>query len=374
VLNINTLSLGSKVLGYKLFRMIHIPKMLPLGVTVSVTNVCNSKCQTCYIWSLYREKPWLKGKELKTDEFEKIFESIGRNAVWITISGGEPYLRPDLVRICEAAYEHCRPKFLIVPTNCLLPSEIEYKTKKILETYRDSEVVVNLSLDGVDKKHDAIRGVLGNFEKVIVTYDKLRRLRKEYPNFKIGIHSVASRFNINNLLELYEFAKRLEPDTYICEIAEPRNELFNIDKEIAPDISEYENFIKELSKKIKRDYFQKRGLVRLIQAYRLKYYQLAVRELKEKRQVIPCYAGFASCQISSYGDVWPCCILAYNAEMGNLRDTEYNFRKVWFSEQAEKVRRNIKGGQCYCPMANVHYTNVLCNFRALLGVLKNLLV
>ncbi|MDI6905797.1 MAG: radical SAM protein, partial [Candidatus Bathyarchaeia archaeon] len=196
VLNINTLSLGSKVLGYKLFRTIHIPKMLPLSVTVSVTNVCNSRCQTCYIWSLYREKPWLKDKELKTDEFEKIFMNIGRNAVWITISGGEPYLRHDLVRICEAAYEHCHPQILIIPTNCLLPSEIKYKTRKILEIYRNSAVIVNLSLDGIGKKHDVIRGVPGNFEKVISTYNELRELKKELPNLTLGVHSVASRFNI----------------------------------------------------------------------------------------------------------------------------------------------------------------------------------
>jgi len=374
MLNVNTLNLGYKVLGYKLFRTIHIPKMLPLSITVSVTNVCNSKCQTCYVWSLYKEKPWLKEKELKTDEFEKIFESLGKNVVWLTISGGEPYTRPDLVDICEAAYEHCHPKFLVIPTNCLLPSEVEYKTKKILDLYRDSNVVVNLSLDGISKKHDVIRGIPGNFEKVIATYDKIKTLRKEHPNFKVGVHSVVSQFNINDLLELYEFIKQLEPDNYISEIAEHRNELFNTDKQIAPDLSAYEDLMKELTKRTKEDYLRQKGIVRFIQAYREKYYQLVSRVLKEKRQVLPCYAGFASCQISPYGDLWPCCILAYNAEMGNLRNTEYDFGKVWFSQQAEKVRTDIKAGKCYCPMANVNYTNVLCNITALLEVFWNALV
>ena len=372
--SLDIVRLGSKVVGYKLFRLTRKVKMLPLSLTVSVTNVCNSRCQTCYIWSLYKEKPLLKKNELRTVEFEKIFESLGRTPIWITISGGEPFTRRDLVRICQAAHEYCHPKILIIPTNCLLPDDIEFKTKKILDVYHNSEVLVNLSLDGVGKAHDLIRGVAGNFEKVVETYNRLKGLKKDFPNFKIGIHSVVSQFNIHNLSELYDYTKQLNPDNYICEIAEHRSELFNVDKTIQPDFISYKKFIEELRKRTKKDYLPKGGIVKLIQAIRLKYYQLVVRELEEKRQVIPCYAGFTSCQISPYGDIWPCCILAYDASMGNLRNVEYDFKQVWFSQQAEKVRMRIKNRSCYCPMANVHYTNVLCNFATLLKVFWNALV
>lgn len=363
--------LGSKAVGYKLFRATGAVKMLPISLTVSVTNVCNSRCRTCYIWSLYKEKPFLKKDELKTWEFGKIFESLGRALIWITISGGEPFTRPDLVEICQAAYDHCRPKILIIPTNCLLPEVIESKTKKVLDIYRDSQVILNLSFDGVGRAHDLIRGVPGNFKKVIETLGKLKELKKEFPNFEIGMHSVASRFNIRDLLTLYDYVKQLHPDNYICEIAEHRNELFNTDKSIEPDLAEYKKFIEELRKRTKNDYLGKGGVVKLIQAFRLKYYQLVIQELEEKRQVIPCYAGFTSAQISAYGDVWPCCILAYDASMGNLRDVGYDFKKIWFSKRAEEVRKRIKSSKCYCPMANVHYTNALCNFRTLLNVLWN---
>lgn len=363
--------LGSRALGYKLFRATGKRKMLPLSLTVSVTNVCNSRCRTCYIWSIYKEKPNLRGKELRTYEFEKIFKSLGKSLVWITISGGEPFTRPDLVDICRAAYENCHPKILIIPTNCLLTKVVAEKVEKILKIYDKSQVIVNLSLDGIGEAHDSIRGIPGNFDKMLDTLERLKALKADFPNFEIGLHSVASQFNISDLLGLYDYAKTLGADNYICEIAEHRSELFNSEKSIAPDLSEYKGFIEELRQRTKSDYLGRGGIVKLIQAFRLKYYQVAVQELEEKRQIIPCYAGFTSGQISAYGDVWPCCILAYGASMGNLRDVGYDFRKIWFSKRADEVRKRIKSGQCYCPMANVYYTNAICNFTTLLRVFSN---
>ena len=83
-----------------------------------------------------------------------------------------------------------------------------------------------------------------------------------------------------------------------------------------------------------------------------------------------CYAGMASAHINPYGDVWPCCILAYKCSMGNLRDVNYDFKKVWRSEKANRIRKIIKRSMCQCPMANANYTNMLENPKALLMVLS----
>jgi len=68
--------------------------------------------------------------------------------------------------------------------------------------------------------------------------------------------------------------------------------------------------------------------------------------------------------------VWPCCVLGYDKSMGNLRESEYSFRKIWFSERADKVREYIRNQNCSCPLANAHYTNILCNFSELPKVFK----
>jgi len=361
-----------RIVGYKLFREFNFPRLMPVSITVSTTNQCNSRCKTCNIWKVYSDNPQLRDKELTIKEYESIFENIGNSVAWFTISGGEPYLRPDLVDICKYLYEYCTPKILIIPTNGLLVHFVKSKTSRILNLCKKTSVIVNLSLDGVGSVHDEIRGVPKNFEKAMDTYRHLLMLKEEYDNLEIGVHSVVSKFNIDRLLDVYDYVKgKLDPDSYICEIAENRSELFNVKDDIAPDVSSYESTIKKLRQKIKKDYLKKSGFPRLIQAFRLEYYNLAIEELKQKKQVIPCYAGFASCQISAYGDLWPCCILAYDASFGNLREVDYNFKGVWLSERAERFRKMIKTGHCYCPMANVHYTNMLCNMKTMLKIAHN---
>ena len=92
-------------------------------------------------------------------------------------------------------------------------------------------------------------------------------------------------------------------------------------------------------------------------SFRVEYYKLVKRILEEQDQVIDCYAGWASAQIYADGTVWPCCVRADN--LGNLRDHDYDFKAIWFGDKIKEVRRSIAAKECYCPLANASYTNML---------------
>jgi hypothetical protein len=49
--------------------------------------------------------------------------------------------------------------------------------------------------------------------------------------------------------------------------------------------------------------------------------------------------------------------------MGNLREHDYDFGSVWKTSRAGELRRSIKAGECYCPLANAAYTNMLMHGR-----------
>ena len=51
----------------------------------------------------------------------------------------------------------------------------------------------------------------------------------------------------------------------------------------------------------------------------------------------------------------------------------YDFKRVWHSKQVNDVRKYIKDGNCYCPMANQAYSNILCDVRSMLKVFKNII-
>lgn len=364
------ISLLPRILAYKLARNRLVKPPFPINLTFSVTNMCQSTCRTCGIWRLYKEQPGKFGDELSLDEIEKIFAGMGE-VYFFNISGGEPFLRRDLPEIVAAACKYLKPAVIHTPTNALSPRLVEEKVAEILEVIRSSGRIIPFtikpSFDGVGKVHDDIRGVEGNFEKVLETVSRLRRLQEKYPNLEIGLGTIISKFNLAHIRETARYARELGVDSYISEIAEQRTELFNVGDPITPTPEEYEKAIGEFNSELTSGCKAVSGITL---ALRQVYYRYAVRIMKEQRQVLPCYAGIANVHISPYGDVWPCCILGYEKPMGNLRDAGYDFMRVWHSSEADEVRRFIAGGRCYCPLANQAYSNILCDPRAMLQVFR----
>ena len=372
----HNLMLPIKVAGCKLSRYGLCKTPMPVTLTYSITNMCQSRCKTCNIWKVYIDNPELKKNELKIDEIEKIFQSMG-HLFFFNISGGEPYLRKDLVEIVDLACKYLSPGVIHTPTNALAPKLIEKKTIEILEVMEENRhevpFTIKPSFDGIDQKHDEIRGVKGNFEKVLDTVTRLKEIQKDYQNLQVNLGTVISNFNYDDIVEISDYAHKLDVDSYINEIAEQRSELFTLNEPITPTAKKYEHAIEYFSSEIKEDIKSKSKLSRYTQSFRLVYYDIVVQTLREKRQVLPCYAGISNAHINPYGEVWACCILGYEKPMGDLREANYDFKRVWHSRQANDVRRYIKDGNCYCPLANQAYSNILCDFRSMLKVFKNII-
>ncbi|MCZ7355369.1 MAG: radical SAM protein [Candidatus Methanoperedens sp.] len=344
-----------KILQYKFFRKYNYPKILPLNLTVSATYRCNSRCKTCNVWKK-------NTSEFTSDEFDRTFRSIGDSPYWLTISGGEPFLRDDIVDISCSAYHHFKPGIINIPTNGILHNKIPLRVEEIIGNCPETQIIVNLSIDGIGERHDTIRNVKNNFEKAMKTYEALRGL--DFPNFNLGIHTVISKFNVHEIPQIYDHLIEKNPDSYITEIAEERVELDTIGSGITPSLEEYSKAIDFLINRIEHEKYS--GVSKMTQAFRLEYYNHVKKVLKEKKQILPCYAGFASAHIAPDGDVWPCCIRAES--VGNLRDADYDFKKVWFSDKAYGLRESIKKNECYCPLANAHYTNMLCDIKTMARV------
>ena len=364
-----------KFLQYRLWKNFGYPKTLPFSYTFMLTYACNSKCRTCFIWKIYKNKSELMNRELQTDEFEKLFKSIGRNAFWVSLGGGEPFLRRDIVKICQMLDEYCSPLATHILTNATLPKKITKSLKKILENCNLHNLKINLSLDAIGKKHDEIRGFTKNFEKFMLTYQNLKELQNEIPKFNIGINTVISKYNISYIYALYEFVRKLNPDTHILEICQKRNEYLNRKARIIPNIDEYNNLMKVLISRIRNDYLKNKPIIaQFTQALRVEYHKLSEITLKRDRLILPCYAGYASVQTSPWGDVWPCAVLPSSESFGNLRDVDFKFEKIWFSQKADKIRKILAKRNCYCQTASVWYLNMLCSPKICLNVMKNFLL
>jgi MoaA/NifB/PqqE/SkfB family radical SAM enzyme len=368
--------IAPKMLRYRLHRMGPISPGTPLNLTFSVTNVCQSRCKTCSIWKLYRDNPSKRDEELAINEIEKIFLSLG-HVYLFNISGGEPFLRPDLPQIIKLACKYLTPAIIHIPTNAIAMDSVEQKTLEILRIIHDIDPAIQLtvkpSIDHIGEKHDDIRRVKGNFEKVMNLFNRLKKLQAHFSNLHVELGTVISNWNIKDIEEISGFVTGLGPDSYRNEIAEQRSEMFNREDPVTPCPEEYRKavdvFKKQMQTRKKNDVF----FQRLNNAFRIVYYDLAVRIIKERRQVIPCYAGISNAHLSPYGDIWPCCTLGYEMSMGNVRDYNYDFKALWESARANEVRDYIRNGNCHCPLANQTYSNILMHLPSMLLVIKNII-
>jgi MoaA/NifB/PqqE/SkfB family radical SAM enzyme len=364
------------IVNFKLaYKKLLRPKS-PVTLTFSVTNKCQSKCHTCQIWQLYRKNPSKIKQELTKEEIKKIFKSMGE-VYFLNISGGEPFLRKDLPEIIELAMKYLNPGIVHIPTNGIATDRILNMTKNILEILakygKHIPLTIKPSFDGIGDEHDRIRGIKGNFEKLLDTVERLKKMSVDYPNLHVELGTVISKENMNNIDEIANYAHSMGIESYRNEIAEQRAEFFNKEDPITPSAEEYRSLIEIFSRKTRDNLKGKKKLTRLTESLRLVYYDIASKIIANKKQVIPCYAGISNVHLNPYGELWPCCVLAYDKPMGNLKESGYDFKKIWYSKEADEVRRSIKNQECYCPLANQAYSNILCDPVSLAKVFRNIL-
>lgn len=326
----------------------------PLQFTFFVTSRCNARCPFCFYWQDRKTGQ----DELTVDEVEKISASMG-NLLWLLFSGGEIFLRKDLPDLVDAFYRNNHPVIITLPTNGFAPDLIVPRTEEILSRSPESAVVCKISLDGIGDEHDRLRDTPGNFDKAMETYERLRKLGERYDNLQLGINTVFCRENQDNMDEIIDFVNTLpgcETHTISMVRGNPADEAY---KEI--DLEKYRQAIMRLEEDLKggNSKMYHFTLARLKTAQDLVQRKLIYETVRQGRRLLPCYAGRIGAVMSEVGDIYPCEILS--DRMGNVREAGYDFRKVFYSEQADQVRAKISRTRCYCSHECYFVTNILFN-------------
>jgi len=140
---------------------------------------------------------WKRLSEDSSTEREKtILKQIYDSGVCgIAFEGGEPLLRKDLVKIL--AFSRSLPLHTSLVTNgTLLESRIDEIAPYI-------NGVVYVSLDGMEKTHDTIRGVNGCFRKAI------RGITASNKKVRVTINTTIMTENLHEIEDMVKLAKEL---------------------------------------------------------------------------------------------------------------------------------------------------------------------
>lgn len=351
-----------KIPALMLKRIFPFLRVGPISAVFMTTYECNCRCKTCNIWAHTPQEGYAP---LSLEEYRLLFASMG-HVWWITLGGGEPFLRPDFGQVVELACRCMKPSLVNIPSNATQPEATCAAMDMLTAAHPGIEFIINISVDHIGPEHDRIRGLDGCFEQVSKTVGMLKNLNR--PNLQLGIHTVVSRHNADDFAHIQDRVHELfGPDAYIIEDAQIRDEFYNSKLPLLEHPDQYRRAV-DLFLAHGKNKPQKGLFGRIKNAFRTVYYRDSLKSFGQgSTHMAPCFAGIASCQFSPEGNLFACGGREFF--MGNIRKVDYKFSNLWNSKRAAQVRREIKKTRCSCRLSNAAYTNMLLTPSKLARVL-----
>ena len=312
----------------------------PIYLLYFVTSKCMGRCRHCFYWRSINQDE----DPLTLEEISALSRKLGR-LLQLTITGGEPLLRDDLAEIFKIFYRYNQPFNFGLATSGFFPDKLEKVMKEVLEGTRKSNFTVGLPVEGPQELNDYIRDLKGAFERTVASLKMLNGLKRSYPGLTTLVDITASGFNQEHLLETYQMIRdQMAPDliNLIILRGEPKEpEAKKIDPEkIRQVINLMENDVK--AGKIPGYRFS----AKVLHSKDIILRRIALDLFEGKKARLFCQAGRLIGVIYPEAEVYPCEL--WKEPIGNLRDFDYDLRKIWRSEKADRVRREIVETKCAC--------------------------
>jgi len=310
-------------------------KIHPVDAVFAVTYRCNARCTMCNIW---------KVKE-HNDLEPRHYENVPDTLKYINISGGEPFLRSDLVEIIGVLSKRNPRAHILISTNGFLPERVVEAVAEARRTHK--RLGVGVSIDGLEETHERIRGIPGGFKRALRTVELLRD--------SLGLRDIRIAFtlqddNIDQLLPVYELSRQLGVQ-FTWVVAQTSSHYFQNDSgvgghwsgQVALDGAALELVRRQLlsgrPKDWARGYFSYGNWLKA----------------SGKPRPIRCRAASRFFFVAPNGSVYACNVR--DLYLGNIAKEPWE--QIWSSERAEQVRAEVAACRDDCWMVCTARTAML---------------
>lgn len=270
--------------------MLGISLSAPTSVELTLTKACNHKCLHCY-------NPWREQADCKTSGFTKeqldiIACELKKNDVWhVTLSGGEPLMRPDVLINAAKALKEAGITFSMNTNLTLMTEELARTLKEDLEW----STLILTSLPSIQPELcDTITQIPGSYDRIL----KGISICKDY-GFRVGINIVISQKNKADLANIQEFIAKNRIDYLCISIVIPpaydnENPDYYLNNE---DICNLANSLMEIKRKYGVDVDSITPLPICI-----------LKDVNKYMEIIAttCSAGLTRCTIDTDGNIFAC--------------------------------------------------------------------
>ncbi len=327
----------------------------PVSVDIELTFRCNLKCQICP-QELHKNKQSAAGQttsipkqseEIGLTDIKALVDDLAQLGVKvITLTGGEPFLRKDILEIIS--YIKTKGVGCNVLTNGML-----INPTIAAELVRAEVDTITFSMDGPEEIHDKVRGVKGSYAKVCRSIEYIQAQKKLQGKNKpsIGINCTISSLNQHKFSQLIDTANKYN----LCSVNYAflfftQQEAIDKTQQLIPlkQAKPEDQVLPDYLKQIDPDVLQSETDKCYAKAAEANVFVNFNPPLK--RQELNCYffddnysyctkcfLPWYSSRINPYGDVYPCSI---DFKVGNIR--QQSFSRLWNSENYIRFRSTLK--------------------------------
>lgn len=308
----------------------------PKSVIWDVTYVCNLACPHCLTSS------GKKTAELNTKQAMSLIDELAKHKVLLlSLSGGEPFLRPDIVELLtHIASTNMR---IDIATNGFELYE------HIVRSVRDLPIFqVQVSIDGIGEQHDQFRGRKGAFERACRT---VRQLRED--GIAVSLSTTVTKENLDSLDRIINLAVELGCSGYKAIPFIPAGRGQNNALRLKLDSEGYHRLCRTM-----RDRRQSlKGQLNISTEASFDFLLGPHPQSSTANGSMGCSAGYDTLSIGADGTAYPCPFL-HDFSLGNL--LERPLRWIWRKSPMLKSLRTITKQDLSEPCRSCTYAPLQC--------------
>lgn len=170
----------------------HLPARAPskpLTLLLLLNRGCNLRCDFCDLWEGHVHMPLERALPL-------LDEAVAIGTRTLVLTGGEPFLHPDLFRVVREA--RARGLAVNITTN---GTRLDQRWEELVQS---GPVSLSFSIDGLEPTHDRLRGQKGAWKKTMAA---LKRAVEQ--GIDASVYFVVTRENVSELGTIYDQVRAL---------------------------------------------------------------------------------------------------------------------------------------------------------------------
>jgi radical SAM protein with 4Fe4S-binding SPASM domain len=293
--------------------------MKPHSAVVAITHRCNGRCVMCDIWQSGG------GTEMPAAAYLRLPPSLRE----VNLSGGEPFLRWDLLDIVASVRQACPRARLVISSNGLAVGRIRDLAPRLAAW--GPALGVRISIDGLAGTHDRLRGTPGGFARAMESLEALQQAGVR----DLGIGTTIVEENLAEVGQVYCLAEARGVEFSLTLVT--GSEIYFGPGKAGLRPQDVGDLGANLADVIHGEY-RHRQPKRWFRAW---FEEELVRYATGGRRALPCDAGRDFFYLDPGGDVYGCHLLPHR--LGNLQEADWTL--IWQGPVAERVRREIAGCQ-----------------------------